>query len=142
MLPLRLVVAGYGSGIYNSAKYYQQNGIGQSQYRQDLGSALSSSGASASAAASGDPLRRVIVFAALNSFLLKAASVAQQQSARCIKASVNSTRSNDFFLTCIVCTLQLARPVGNFVHRPVNDPLCLSLLRHTVLHQHCCSCRI
>ncbi|KAL3163139.1 hypothetical protein ABBQ32_009550 [Trebouxia sp. C0010 RCD-2024] len=44
---------GLGSGIYNSARFYQQNGISQGQYRQDLSDALSSSGASASAAASG-----------------------------------------------------------------------------------------
>ncbi|KAL3136623.1 hypothetical protein ABBQ38_005863 [Trebouxia sp. C0009 RCD-2024] len=44
---------GYGSGIFNSAKYYQQNGISQGQYRQDLSGALRRSGASASAAASG-----------------------------------------------------------------------------------------
>lgn len=49
-------VAGLGSGIYNSARFYQQNGISQGQYRQDLSNALSSSGASASAAASGDLL--------------------------------------------------------------------------------------
>ncbi|KAL3136625.1 hypothetical protein ABBQ38_005865 [Trebouxia sp. C0009 RCD-2024] len=44
---------GYGSGIYNSARYYQQNGISQGQYRRDLSGALRGSGASASAAASG-----------------------------------------------------------------------------------------
>ena len=45
--------AGYGSGIYNSAKYYSSNGLGQSQYRGDLGKALRGSGASAAAASSG-----------------------------------------------------------------------------------------
>ena len=47
-------LAGYGSGIYNSAQYYSGHGIGQGQYRRDLGNALRSSGASASAAASGN----------------------------------------------------------------------------------------
>ena len=53
-------VVGYGSGIYNSAKYYQQNGTSQGQYRQDLSGALRSSSASASAAASGDLLLRAL----------------------------------------------------------------------------------
>lgn len=46
-------LAGYGNGIYNSARHYSGNGIGQGQYRRDLGNALRSNGASASAAASG-----------------------------------------------------------------------------------------
>lgn len=53
-------VSGYGSGIYNSARYYQQNGISQGQYRRDLSGALRGSGASASAAASGDFLRHIL----------------------------------------------------------------------------------
>ena len=74
------VAAGYGSGIYNSAKNYQQSGIGQSQYRKDLGNALSSSGASASAAASGDLLSQIVA-AAVDAVLPihQTAAIAQQQ---------------------------------------------------------------
>ncbi|KAL0030437.1 hypothetical protein WJX79_005159 [Trebouxia sp. C0005] len=44
---------GYGSGIYNSASYYQSHGLSQQSYRSDLSNALHSSSASAAAASSG-----------------------------------------------------------------------------------------
>ena len=54
-----LMFAGYGSGIYNSAKFYSSNGMSQSQYRGDLGRALRGSGASAAAASSGKRMDRL-----------------------------------------------------------------------------------
>lgn len=47
-------VVGYSRGIYNGAQYYSRNGIGQQQFRNDVGGALRGSGASAAAASSGD----------------------------------------------------------------------------------------
>ena len=50
---LAVLRAGYGSGIYNSASYYQSHGLRQQSYRSDLSKALRSSSASAAAASSG-----------------------------------------------------------------------------------------
>jgi len=50
---LAVLRAGYGSGIYNSASYYQSHGLRQQSYRSDLSKALHSSSASAAAASSG-----------------------------------------------------------------------------------------
>lgn len=50
---LAILRAGYGSGIYNSASYYQSHGLSQQSYRSDLSNALHSSSASAAAASSG-----------------------------------------------------------------------------------------
>ncbi|DBA89860.1 TPA: hypothetical protein ACH3X2_004718 [Trebouxia sp. C0005] len=49
----RMTNLGYGSGIYNSASYYQSHGLSQQSYRSDLSNALHSSSASAAAASSG-----------------------------------------------------------------------------------------
>ena len=50
---LAVLHAGYGSGIYNSASYYQSHGLSQQSYRSDLSNALHSRSASAAAASSG-----------------------------------------------------------------------------------------
>ena len=63
------VAGNYGQGIHDSASYYQSHGLGQGQYRTDLGNALHHSGASASATTSGERFDiRVFVSSGLPSF--------------------------------------------------------------------------
>ena len=88
--------AGYGSGIYNSAKYYQQSGIGVGQYKQDLGNALSSAGASASSAGSGNRQFMIIQSAVV---LTRRRSVAQSSTLHMNASCTQATDSVDCYST-------------------------------------------